>query len=87
MLSLFLLNIIEIYLIFSNDYYNVAIMTKKEIGKALQNARNNANMTCVVVSKHLGNSEKTVSAWEQGNGQPDVNTLIQLCKICPVLMK
>jgi len=56
-------------------------MTKKEIGKALQKMRNNANMTCVDVARRLGNSEKTVSAWEQGHGQPDVHTLIRLCEI------
>jgi len=56
-------------------------MTKKDIGKALQKARNSANLTCVGVARHLGNSEKTVSAWEQGNGQPDIHTLIKLCEI------
>ena len=56
-------------------------MTKKEIGKALQRARNNVNMTCVNVASHLGNSGKTVSAWEQGHAQPDIYTLVRLCEI------
>jgi len=56
-------------------------MTKKELGKALQKARINANMSCEELSKRLGNSNKTVYAWEYGNGIPDIFTLLELCKL------
>ena len=56
-------------------------MDKKAIANALKKARNNADMTCKEVATLLKKSEKTVSAWEHCNGQPDVGTLFELCKI------
>lgn len=56
-------------------------MNKQDIALALKKARANVNMTCKEVAAILGNSEKTVSAWENGNGQPDISTLLKLCDI------
>jgi phage repressor protein C with HTH and peptisase S24 domain len=56
-------------------------MDKLEIAKALKKARNTAGMTCREVALLLNKSEKTVSAWEHCNGQPDADTLFALCKI------
>ena len=56
-------------------------MDKHEIALALKKARKNASMRCAEVSEFIGKSEKTVAAWEQPNGQPDISTLIKLCNI------
>jgi len=59
-------------------------MEKLQIAKALKNTRNKANMTCKEVAAIIGNSEKTVSAWENALGQPDIGTLLKLCEIYKV---
>lgn len=56
-------------------------MNKIDVAKALKKARKNAGMTCREVALLLNKSEKTVSAWEHCNGQPDVDTLFRLCQI------
>ena len=56
-------------------------MEKLQIANALKKARNKAGMTCKEVASLLDNSEKTVSAWEHCNGQPDTGTLFRLCTI------
>jgi len=56
-------------------------MDKKEVAKALRSARRNAGLTCKEVASVVDKSEKTVSAWEHCNGQPDVTSLFRLCKL------
>lgn len=47
----------------------------------LRDARLNASLTAKEVGEKLGKSEKTVSAWEHGRGQPDADALFQLCEL------
>ncbi|MCL2370962.1 MAG: hypothetical protein FWC80_07035 [Firmicutes bacterium] len=56
-------------------------MEKQAIAKALKKARINADMTCKEVGLILGKSEKTISAWEHCNGQPDAGLLFRLCEL------
>lgn len=56
-------------------------MEKLGIAAALKNARKKADLTCKEVAVRLGNSEKTVYAWESGYGQPDIGVLFKLCEI------
>ena len=47
----------------------------------LQRFRKRAGLTTIEVGKHVGKSDKTVSGWEHGRGQPDADTLFQLCEL------
>lgn len=58
-----------------------SFMERIQIAEALKKARSNAGMKCKEVAAILGNSEKTVSAWENCIGQPDTATLFRLCEI------
>jgi len=57
------------------------IMDKQYIANAFKKARENARLKRKEVADILGNSEKTVSAWENSRGQPDIETLYKLCDI------
>ncbi len=48
------------------------------IGKNIMRLRKMTNMTQLELAEKLGYSDKSVSKWEQGNGIPDVRTLVQL---------
>lgn len=60
-------------------------MKEQEIRKALagklREFRTRANLTAKEVGEKLGKSAKTVSGWEHGRGQPDADTLFELCAI------
>lgn len=60
-------------------------MKEKEIRKALAGKlhayRLQAGYTAKQVGQMIGKSEKTVSGWEHGRGQPDADVLFQLCEI------
>lgn len=47
----------------------------------LQRFRKQAGLTTVEVGEKVGKSAKTVSGWEHGRGQPDADTLFQLCEL------
>lgn len=47
----------------------------------LQRFRKRAGLTTAEVGSKVGKSDKTVSGWEHGRGQPDADTLFQLCEL------
>ena len=53
-------------------------MLAENIGKNIMRLRKMMNMTQLELAEKLGYSDKSVSKWEQGNGIPDVRTLVQL---------
>lgn len=60
-------------------------MKERDIRKALAGKlyefRRNAGLTAKEVGQKIGKSDKTVSGWEHGRGQPDADTLFRLCEI------
>ena len=56
-------------------------MSKESIGYTLKKYRELNNITVIDISKKLNKSVKTIYAWEHGRGQPDIETLIKLCRI------
>lgn len=59
-------------------------MSKKYIADTLKRLREAVGLTTTQVGDIIGKSGKTVSAWENGRGQPDAEILIQLCNIYKV---
>jgi len=47
----------------------------------LREYRIKSGMTAKEVGEKVGKSEKTVSAWEHGRGQPDADMLFELCNL------
>ena len=57
-------------------------MSRREIMAAkLKEARDASGMTAEQVGEKVGKSHKTVYSWESGQGQPDADTLVKLCRI------
>lgn len=54
---------------------------RKLLAGKLRQFRQRANLTAKEVGDRVGKSEKTVSGWEHGRGQPDADTLFRLCEI------
>lgn len=54
---------------------------RAQIAKNIKRFRTNCGMNVDEVGAAVGKSGKTVSAWEVGRGQPDADTLIELCKL------
>lgn len=54
---------------------------RKLLAGKLRQFRQRANLTAKEVGEQIGKSEKTVSGWEHGRGQPDADTLFRLCEI------
>lgn len=54
---------------------------RKLLAGKLRQFRQRANLTAKEVGDRIGKSEKTVSGWEHGRGQPDADTLFRLCEI------
>ena len=50
------------------------------IGTNIMRLRKLTNMTQLELADKLGYSDKSVSKWEQGNGIPDVRTLLQIAE-------
>lgn len=48
------------------------------VGTNIMRLRKMMNMTQLELAEKLGYSDKSVSKWEQGNGIPDVRTLLQI---------
>lgn len=59
-------------------------MGKLEIAKRLKEYREKTGLTVYQVGERLGKSGKTVSAWENGRGQPDADMFLALCEIYDV---
>lgn len=56
-------------------------MSRDYIAFTLKRLREAAGLTINDVGEMIGKSGKTVSAWENGRGQPDAEILIKLCGI------
>lgn len=55
--------------------------TRLKIAALLKQYRQQAGLTVREAGKLLGKSNQTVSAWEQGRGQPDADMFLKLCEI------
>lgn len=54
---------------------------RKILASKLKECRQRAGLTAKEAGAAIGKSEKTVSAWEHGRGQPDADMLFTLCKL------
>lgn len=54
-------------------------MSKEFIAQKLKEYRKKNGVSINDVANRFGKSVKTIYAWETGRGQPDADTLIQLC--------
>lgn len=58
--------------------------TRDRIAKKLKEARENAGLSTRQAGEKIGKSGKTVSAWENGHGQPDAEMFLVLCDVYEV---
>lgn len=56
----------------------------KNISIKLKEYREKAGLTVYELGDKIGKSGKTVSAWENGRGQPDADMFLKLCDILGV---
>ena len=56
-------------------------MIRDELATRLKYFREREGLTIYEVGEKIGKSGKTISAWENGRGQPDADMLITLCDI------
>lgn len=56
-------------------------MSREYIARILKELRQSSGLTADEVGAKIGKSGKTVNAWEHNHGQPDAETLIELCDI------
>lgn len=56
-------------------------MIREQLATRLRQFRELSGMTIYEVGDKIGKSGKTVSAWENGRGQPDADMLLTLCEI------
>lgn len=54
---------------------------RKSLAGKLREFRQRAGLTAKEVGERIGKSDKTVSGWEHGRGQPDADMLFRLCEI------
>ena len=54
---------------------------RKQLAGKLREFRLRAGFTAKEVGEKIGKSDKTVSGWEHGRGQPDADMLFLLCEI------
>lgn len=54
-------------------------MSKGYVAKILKNRRQEAGYSVKDISEKFNKSIKTIYSWENGQGQPDADTLISLC--------
>lgn len=59
-------------------------MARQSIANTLKRLRESSGKTADEVGKLIGKSGKTVNAWENNRGQPDIEILMQLCEIYKV---
>lgn len=55
--------------------------TREFMASKLREFRNAKGLSVVEVGKRVGKSDKTISAWEVGRGQPDADMLVMLCQL------
>lgn len=56
-------------------------MVREQLANRLKYFRERAGMTIYEVGDKVGKSGKTISAWENGRGQPDADMLLTLCDL------
>lgn len=56
-------------------------MIREQLAMRLRNFREKSGLTIYEVGEKIGKSGKTVSAWENGRGQPDADMLLTLCEL------
>ena len=56
-------------------------MVRMELAARLKYYREKSGLSIYEVGKIIGKSGKTVSAWENGRGQPDADMLLTLCGV------
>lgn len=54
--------------------------TRLKIARLLKEYRERAGLTIREAGEKIGKSNQTVSAWEQGRGQPDADMFLKLCE-------
>lgn len=54
---------------------------RKQLAGKLRFFRQRAGLTAKEVGDKIGKSDKTVSGWEHGRGQPDADMLFLLCEV------
>lgn len=54
---------------------------RKSLAGKLREFRLRAGLTAKEVGEKIGKSDKTISGWEHGRGQPDADMLFLLCEI------
>ena len=59
-------------------------MSREQMAKIFKRLRMRSGLTAREVGEAVGKSDKTVSAWETGRGQPDLDTLLLLCDLYQV---
>lgn len=60
-------------------------MSREEIAAILKRLRVSSGMTAEQVGERLGKSGKTVSAWENCHGQPDIDTFFDLMRLYRII--
>lgn len=55
--------------------------TREYMANRLREYRQACHLSVKEVGESIGKSDKTVSAWEVGRGQPDADMLVRLCKL------
>ena len=58
--------------------------TREFMAMKLREFRKARGLSAVDVGKYVGKSDKTISAWEVGRGQPDADLLVLLCQLYSV---
>lgn len=56
-------------------------MTREDIARIIKESRIAAGLTQIQVAEALSRPQNTISAWEMGRAQPDVNTLFELFRV------
>lgn len=58
--------------------------TREYMAAKLKEFRKACGLSAVEVGRAVGKSDKTISAWEVGRGQPDADLLVMLCHLYSV---
>lgn len=59
-------------------------MALKKIGEILKDAREDKDLTQMEVMKRIGINNKTLSGYENGIAEPDIETMVKLFNLCEV---
>ena len=55
-------------------------MNQERIGKFIMEARHEVGLTQKELAEKIGVSDRTISKWENGEGYPEVETLIEIAR-------